>query len=370
MAVKEKIILSEAEIRAKLLELPKEITRTFETTVVDYAVGWDLETPSKMLDELKVRNDLTPDEDKLAFALFCVLINAERRQKNRSNEEKLLNEFRAKFESQHPFFRHCELLIMLYDGSMLTNKEKIKVLELAEKNKDALYENNGASHAFAEAVAKVYESLLYDEDEGVNNQELLDMRSNYLADAEAAVEDAIRTNPDYAKYYCTRGRLRSLRGDNKRALQDIDRAIDLEDNKRSDYTIRINTYTRYVEQIKSRKQMINIEQTLEAKTKEYEVILETKEKEMLTKNMEFLGLFSGIVSFTIGSISISTQVGNMDVLSIAGLIIVLMGALMGVFAGFGIILHGLFNRKAVRNLLVLALGVLIIIGGVYYCFPK
>ena len=46
----------------------------------------------------------------------------------------------------------------------------------------------------------------------------------------------------------------------------------------------------------------------------------------------------------------------------------LMGALLGVFAGFGIILHGYQGPKSRRNLLVLVLGGVILAIGVILCF--
>ena len=100
--------------------------------------------------------------------------------------------------------------------------------------------------------------------------------------------------------------------------------------------------------------------------------LEDQTRDTNTKSMEFLGLFSGIVSFTIGSISISGEIDKFTANQVAGLIVVLMGALMGVFAGFGIILHGADmrkrnNYKGLRNLLVLLMGIGVVIGGLYIC---
>lgn len=68
--------------------------------------------------------------------------------------------------------------------------------------------------------------------------------------------------------------------------------------------------------------------------------MEESARESLTKNMEFLGLFAGIVSFTSGSISISVAVAERSVLGAAGLIVVLMGALLGiVIAAVGVFLY-------------------------------
>ena len=99
-----------------------------------------------------------------------------------------------------------------------------------------------------------------------------------------------------------------------------------------------------------------------------QALLEEDTRSSLTKNMEFLGLFAGIVSFTIGGVSIAGAMADRSLVGAAGLIVVLMGALLGVFAGFGIILHGYRGEKSRRNLLVFALGAVITAAGVFLCF--
>ena len=112
---------------------------------------------------------------------------------------------------------------------------------------------------------------------------------------------------------------------------------------------------------------------------EVKLAMDAQEKESMTKNMEFLGLFSGIVSFTIGSLSITGAIAEQSIKHAAGLIVVLMGALMCVFAAFGMILHGFhavrknqntqrYERKFIhRHLIVFALGILVVMGGILFC---
>ena len=95
--------------------------------------------------------------------------------------------------------------------------------------------------------------------------------------------------------------------------------------------------------------------------------------------MEFLGLFSGIVSFTIGSLTLASNFTSEDAMKIAGLIVILMGALMCVFSAFGVILHGVFgtikDRKTGepkhgfigRHLAVFVAGLLVVVGGILLC---
>ena len=50
------------------------------------------------------------------------------------------------------------------------------------------------------------------------------------------------------------------------------------------------------------------------------------------------------------------------------LIVVLMGALLTVFSGFGIILHGYEGEKSKRNMAVLLMGILVAAVGVLLCY--
>ena len=85
------------------------------------------------------------------------------------------------------------------------------------------------------------------------------------------------------------------------------------------------------------------------------------------KNLEFLGLFAGIVSFTIGGVNIASNASAFSFQGAAGLLIVLLGALLEVFCGFGIILHGWVPEKRSRNLVVLVFGLLMIALGLVLC---
>ena len=144
------------------------------------------------------------------------------------------------------------------------------------------------------------------------------------------------------------------------------KAIAIEDSSRSDYTLRVNQYQIHLQQVKNVQVLDRTEKQLNEKIQKFEDIIEQQAKDSLIKNMEYLGLFAGIISFTIGSIGIAGSVAGQSIAAAAGLIIVLLGALLCVFAGFGVILHG-FNCKAFRNLVVFIMGAIIILGGVHFC---
>lgn len=405
-------------------ELPEEITRDYEETVVSYAtkcpdqVLHDAEAEFWRMKDIAVLNAQKPEEEQTAldekvyFALYALLVNYTRRMKDDKTQKKLLDQYTSyKFQEHHVFYNHLRLLRLLGMVYNQSPSERMEMLELAKINKRDLTENVGAAHAFAEAVALVYEL-----DDVADTPRFADQRSEWLENAMSAVEEALVEKPDYAKYYCTRGRLRSLLGNYADALKDIDKAIDEEDTSRKDYAIRIGNYESRGQQIHGKMEQTGVQRHFEdymaSETQRYQNELVAREKETATKNMEFLGLFSGIVSFTIGSLTISGAIADQSIAAAAGLIVVLMGALIAAFAGFGIILHGLCpvikkptvfqkqekpavkeedqkspqekTKKEIkaeekakkkankvkrdwRNVIVLALGLLIVIGGLVLC---
>jgi len=202
---------------------------------------------------------------------------------------------------------------------------------------------------------------------------------HWLDQAKTSAIKAIAQDENYAKYYCTYGRIQALCGEFAEAMKNVNEAIALEKSSRTDYSIRIGQYSGYYQQFRSQQRLRLQEEAMDLQMREMKLAMEASEKETMAKNMEFLGLFSGIVSFTIGSLTISGAIAEQSIQKAAGLIVVLMGALMCVFAAFGMILHGFHavrrNEKSqwlersfiYRHLIVFVLGVLIVAGGIVFC---
>lgn len=359
---KGKQTLTEEEIKKYLLAQTDESCREFETTLVKYAVDWDDKTIIKNTLKNMVeafRQDQTKVDERVAFAAFCVMVNYERRMKNASAEKQLLDEYETLF-NQHIFYLHMRLLSDMEEMESFKHRpdgrKTREILERAELNAKNLCKNEGGTHAFAETVALAYETV-----PDVMKEIEQSQGANWLNSGINAVEKCIElSNGKYAKYYCTYARLLAIEGNYDAALSKLNEAVDKEDNKRPDYSIRIGRYISYIQQFRASKQM-------KASEEEFRVAMEKQESQTIVKNMEFLGLFSGLVSFTIGSLSISGAVANQSIKHAAGLIVVLMGALMAVFAAFGIILHGIWGKKALRNLVVLLMGAAIVVGGILFC---
>lgn len=392
-----KKVLSLEQIKEALLNLPGEEYRAYETSVASFARDWadfiikkaSADSPEPLLRQLLPDPDQPPrygtDEEKIAFAAFAVAINYERLQKNPREEGELLETYREVFgkklragtpqeQYEHVFFFHLDVLYRMDMVVGSSDAFLLKLLMDAKTNSANLTKNHGGHHAFAETVALVYENA------GAGLRAQLDAApERWLEDAKTAAIKAIAQDESYAKYYCTYGRIHALSGEIEEAIKNVNLAIALEKNTRTDYSIRIGQYSSYYQQFRAQQKLQLQEAALASQMQEMKLAMEAQEKESIAKNMEFLGLFSGIVSFTIGSLSISGAIAEQSIKHAAGLIVVLMGALMGVFAAFGMILHGFhmvkrdkktqkFERSFIyRHLIVFALGVLVVAGGLLFC---
>ena len=326
------------------------------------------------VDELMTRPESTdPEEEKVTFAAFCIRIGQLRRNQNRTQENELMAKYRERFD-HHPFFNHLLLMSMLDQDPVAKSK---RVLELADDNTRTMPSNAGVHHALAIAVADIFEATELTPE--------LRPDAKWLQRGIEASEVALELVPKYPKFHCTAGRLLALLETYKEALKEISVAIDTENSKQSDYALRIGNYRMYYQRIQEKRHSVAMRQEVQKQLQTARGLIqemETSMKEMenkqaqleedtrssLTKNREFLGLFAGIVSFTIGGVSIAGAMADRSLVGAAGLIVVLMGALLGVFAGFGVILHGYRGEKSRRNLLVFALGAVITAAGVFLCF--
>ncbi len=384
---KNKYLPTKAQMTELLMALPAQTEREFEKTVAnEYAVKWDdrvfsykveidgveVEKKGELFDliDLIKKDAPTPEERKLAFAAFCVAENHARRNENLTILKTLEISYGSYFKDE-PFLLHLEVCTEIkkleaYKKEEWENRSFSEILEKAKRNMQQLTGNIGASHAYAELILLAFE----------NDPTLL----NYLSEQkkEKLLQSALNTmvvvhdRDDYAKFYCTHGRLFAVAGKYDEALEYLNIAVDKEDSSNPNYPIRVGRYLTFIQQVRSQQQAEINKLAADEQLKNVVQKMEDQTKDSTTKSMEFLGLFSGIVSFTIGSISISGEIEKFSAGQVAGLIVVLMGALMGVFAGFGIILHGTDmrkrnNYKGLRNLLVLLMGIGIIAGGLWLC---
>jgi tetratricopeptide (TPR) repeat protein len=224
------------------------------------------------------------------------------------------------------------------------------------------------------------------------------------------IQEAIVLHP-YAKSHETKARLLALKGHFRDALTCVEAAIDQEDSSHSDYAIRIGNYQfqrlriqsmendsrlrakveEYSTQFKSKqddaeRKLTDAELKLEdagGKLKDADGKLKEADRKLeelvgrlddsIYRNLTFLGFFAALISFTIGSLQFAVHIVPKEA---AGLMIVLMGALLVAFSGFSFILERHLasatqsaTPSATRRVLLTgAVGLLACVGGAILWF--
>jgi hypothetical protein len=347
-----------SSLRAAISKLPHETTHAYELGMAKLAAQVRRLNLYTDLDELM--SDSDEDVRYGAFYCRCTILRTNR-------DYTILEEFMSRqgeaFRAR-PSYRHLELLTRVGLLDKFTDRDTFvrSTYDHAQTNPG----NAGYVHMFAAVVALVMEA-----EEGTSS----DIGRKWLDSALDAAVRTVELDRSYAKFHSTLGRLHSLNGNFSAARRELDQAVDLEDSSRSDYGLRITNYETQrmrnslresgwavMEEIRAHKAaaetrldefgksiIVTIEEnkaSLNAATKRID--------EASTKNLEFLGFFAAILSFTIGSIQIATSLAAQDA---ARLIFVLMGGLLGVFAGFGMLVAKPTRGGYIR------VGVVFVVGG-------
>lgn len=349
-----------AKLKQRLHELPSETTRAYETELTSLVMKEEPEFPDKVSTILDLLEQET--EEPIRYACFVMATIWYRRNKDSLSFENLIRKYRTTF-SNHPSFEHFRLLYYV-DYVAVADTDWEVIAAAAQKNADTM-NHCGARHMFAEFVA------MFLENDALHISE--DKRQYWLKLAIANVEQAITLDSQYAKFYCTKGRLYGLMGRYDDALTYVRYAIQIEPPGSSDYAIRIGNYQAHVLRIQEMKNLTDMRQQMAQYRIEQEELLsqlqdETNEvKGSLMRNLEYLGVFSGIISFTMGSVSLAGSVGNGSLIGAAALIVVLFGALIGVYGMFDLIIHGYCPKKKIQYWITLCIVCVSVGGGFALC---
>lgn len=212
----------------------------------------------------------------------------------------------------------------------------------------------GVLHAFADLV------ITYCERYKEHQQEILKI---WGRKAEQALAEAI-DKEDYAKYYCTKGRLQALKNDYENAVDLVKEAVCREQPGNyasiSQYSLRIMQYQSHLVSIQARGEIHNLNEQQSRMNENVEHI-----RSSLLNNVEIIAFFSGIISFVIGSLTLAKDSSAMQA---AGLIVVLLGALLLVYNCFAMLLH-MEKELCLARKIVFAVGSLcIVVGGLVIAF--
>ncbi len=347
-----------AAIEDVLASSPDEDSRDFELMLTRLAA-----CPEKrrLTRDLRMVLD-SGDTGPVGYAAFYCLNILLRRNRDVTLLEELINQYSSVFK-RHETFQHLMVLLNIEKG---LGRRGDEIIAAAYDDSLRFADNAGFVHLFAVTVAAICEEMLAVRDR---------VAAEWLDKALDAADRAIALDRRYAKYYCTKGRLLAIGGQFEDAVSQARVAIDAEDSSKPDYAIRIGDYQYYLLRIQAAKN----EADLAAKLEAYGVVLaekldgaESKINEGVKRmddssirNLEFLGFFAALISFTIGSIQLAVSQQASD---LAGLIVVLFGALLVAFGGFTFIVRR--DPRAWRHALPLFVAGLVAVAvGHLLCSP-
>ena len=297
----------------------KDTDRKYESALGDLVDNnFNEQATLNILESFRESQD--PEEKEIAYSAFFVLIIHYRHQLDYEGLNDLWknnNDYFKNFKS----FNHLKILHFLYNINSSDIHDEIKHLKIAKENVKLYPENAGFNHALADLFATICEKY-------ENEPDKLNSFSGWFNISLHAAKNAIKGEPKAAVFYCTKGRILSIHADYDKAETEFNIAIAKERSKRTDYSLRIGKYQYYKLLNQSRKQFKDVQVKLEEANNEI--------KQARMSNIEIIGLFSGVVSFVIGSITIATSVSAIET---GFLIIILMGCLTGALSAFSLLLR-------------------------------
>ena len=334
-----------------LRRLPNEKERLYEIYIV-YLI---LETTTIEKELLKILERNKADSKVFYNAFYCICTYY-RRRKDTSKYGEMLAQYKYCFY-ENPTYSYLNAMFLMQRGRDGDIEEAIILSGKSIKN---VPNNVGIIHCYTEIIAEAFE------------QGVLNVQSNNveLNQATQLLQSVLKETSNYAKFYCTYGRLLAIDGDYKGAKCEVLNAIDKEDSSRSDYSLRIGEYQKYLIEITSKNysdkailKFQNYSDKMDGLNKEIRDSMVQSEKEIqsnikdsLNKNLEFLGFFTALISFIIASVQILTKSNFQDAFQ---LILELGGMIMLVLSSFGIILNG--NKYIKRSIVVFIMGIITIL---------
>lgn len=275
------------------------------------------------------------NEERVAYAaVFC--LNILYRHALDTRKFRALYERHKDWCQAHNTFRYVVIMFRMHIPEELAGNEE-EFLQDLDKVSRTYPKNSGFAHAVANLYAEVCEK-----DQALRES----LRRKWGKKARQAVERAIRLEPDYALFYCTKGRIALIDNDYSETDDLFEKAIHLEDSSNKGYALRVGRYQSYKQQARIMKAIAStdIQEQIDAL------------KHASVSNIEVLSFFAAIISFLLGGLSIAKEYPVAE--EAAGLMIVLMGALLCAFGAFSFLLRFSVSRKWTHNVPYLAVSLL------------
>jgi len=316
--------------------------RQYETDVNQWVIQRaERENFGQLSKQLQDLLDEAADLDR-SFDAFFALANLNRLYHKVDTLESLIQKHGQRFRAYEPLITHLEIMCL----NLREEREScLKALKLATKIRtDWKGQHAGLSHSYAETVA-----ICVDRGYRSTGVEAL------LKEGLEAAEEAIKEE-EYAKFYRTRGWLQFLLKDVEEARSSYRAAIELENPERRDYVIRVGDYRRQLDLLNARLDLDQLKGELAG--------LRSEANALQTRQLEFLGFFTGILALILGGGGLLVTAQN-DVARFV-LMLTLGGLLMLVFGSFNFMLHG--KIKLERSLLPMVVGFLLLLASGLWLF--
>ena len=257
-------------------------------------------------------------------------------------------QFRKVFDKYRRTFQDADSLLEslykgMYDLSQVSSPDGFqRALDSASKAKNALPDTPGVLNLYTEVVAVIGERGGMDDMEGELEKAML------------SIEEAIGTDPKYAKYYANRARILALQENYKRANQDIDKAIEIEPF--DDHTLwRVNSYDEIRIKILFQQRSTEMKQQADQMKKEQERA-RTQLASVRGETLTLLGLLAAVIAFVVSSVQLMSDLQSVET-----------GLLMTIMAGLLLVVFGAFmeliqpgERWRKKSTWVVVIGVLIV----------
>lgn len=239
------------ELEAFFSRLPSEKEREYEKNIAKLAERCVSKTD---LDSL---HSLIDCKSKFAYEAFVCLLTIYRRNKDFELMKNLIDkhtEFKKRLSYNHMIIQYLVHSESFYDYDEL--------LMMAFRDAQVFNENSGYLQAFCNAFATICECC--------SEEDQIRIIDEWFEDAYECINKALELDSNYAKFYCTKGRILALKGKFAEAIDLINQAIAKENSARPDYALTIMNYQMNKMAIQMRWQNSDFE----SKLKKQEVILQ------------------------------------------------------------------------------------------------
>lgn len=204
-------------------KLPDEKTREYEKQIAKLASGCT--TPEK----LKALREMADGDSSYAFEAFYCLCTVYRRNRDYELMRELISSH-SRF-SDRISFNHIVIQYQVHSESLFDYDE---LLQSAYDDAEKMSDNAGFLQSFCNAFATICENC--------NEEDLPGIIDRWYKDALRLINRAIRLDQKYAKFYWTKARIVSFKGEFDEANHLIAQAISYEDSSRPDYFLTILNY--------------------------------------------------------------------------------------------------------------------------------